>query len=69
MRVSIESENAESTLMTITDLTGKKLISKNINVISGSNNIEIPVEKLPKGTYFVTIRLNNETLVQKITKL
>ena len=48
---------------------GKKIISKNILVSEGANNIEIPVSQLSKGTYVVAIRLSNQTLVKRIIKM
>jgi len=53
----------------VTDLTGKRIISKSMSVIAGLNNLEIPVSQLSSGTYIVTVRLSSQTLVKKINKL
>lgn len=69
MRISLQADANETATLTITDLTGKRIISKPMTVVAGLNNFEIPVSQLSSGTYIVTIRLNNQTLVKKINKL
>ena len=69
MRISLQSDANESASVVLTDLTGKRIISKSMNVVAGLNNLEIPVSQLSSGTYIVTVRLSNPTLVKKINKL
>ena len=69
MRISLEADANEIAMVAVTDLTGKRIISKSMSVVAGLNNLEIPVSQLSIGTYIVTVRLNNQTLVKKINKL
>ncbi len=69
MRISLEADVNETAAITVTDLTGKRIISKSMTVVAGLNNLEIPVGQLSSGTYIVTVRLSNQTLVKKINKL
>ena len=69
MRISLQADANETATLTVTDLSGKRVISKPITVVSGLNNLEIPVSQLSSGTYIVTVRLSNQTLVKKINKL
>ena len=69
MRISLEANANETATVVVTDLTGKRIISKSMSVIAGLNNLEIPVSQLSSGTYIVTVRLSSQTLVKKINKL
>ena len=69
MKIALEAEYAEKANVIITDLSGRRVYNGPVQVIAGSNQINIPVQQLSKGTYLVMIQLNNETLVKKITKL
>jgi len=69
MRISLEADANETATVVVTDLTGKRIISKSMSVIAGLNNLEIPVSQLSSGTYIVTVRLGSQTLVKKINKL
>jgi hypothetical protein len=69
MRISLEADANETSTVVVTDLSGKRIISKSMSVIAGLNNLEIPVSQLSSGTYIVTVRLSNQTLVKKINKL
>jgi hypothetical protein len=69
MKIALEAEYAEKANVIITDLSGRRVYKGPVQVIAGSNQINIPVQQLSKGTYLVMIQLNNETLVKKITKL
>jgi hypothetical protein len=69
MRISLQADANEIATIIVSDLTGKRIISKSMSVVAGLNNLEIPVSQLSSGTYIVTIRLNSQTLVKKISKL
>ncbi len=69
MRMVLEAETAERAPVVITDLSGRKMYSSFVNVVAGTNNFEIPVSNLAKGSYIVTIQLNGQSLVKRINKL
>jgi len=69
MTVAIEAETSEKATIVITDLSGKRVYNGFTSVISGLNNVNIPVNNLSKGTYVVRVMLNGQTLIKKINKL
>ena len=69
MRISLQADASENATLTVTDLTGKRVINKPMTLVAGLNNLVIPVSQLSSGTYIVTVRLSNQTLVKKINKL
>ena len=69
IKIELEAEINERGELTITDLSGRRMLSQQISVVAGTNNFLIPVENISKGSYIVMIRLKNETLIKKISKL
>lgn len=69
MKVRIDAERNERAVLIITDLSGKKIINKTINVVGGPNMFEVPMDNVSRGSYIVTIQLGNETINKKINKL
>ena len=69
MKLTIEAEQAENASIVITDLSGRRVNSTNVNVAEGANNFELPVSNLAKGSYIVMVKLSNQTIVKKINKL
>ncbi len=69
MKITVDADKAERAGITITDLSGKRIYNSNLNVLQGTNNFDIPVSNLAKGTYIVRIQLIDQTIVRKINKL
>ena len=69
MKVRIDAERTERAVMIVTDLSGKKIVTKTINVIAGPNMFEVPMSNVTRGSYIVTIQLGDETINKKINKL
>ncbi len=61
--------NTKVTVM-ISDLTGRLVMQKNEQVISGENTLKVNVEKISSGTYFIKVVCADgcETGVQKFVK-
>jgi len=51
--INVTSAQNQKVDLTIYDILGKKVITQSYSVIAGSNQIEINVDKLAKGTYHV----------------
>jgi hypothetical protein len=68
MRVLVDADKAEKATLFITDLAGRRVFNTSVNIIEGSNTLNIPVSTLNSGSYVVTIQLANQTLVKKINK-
>jgi hypothetical protein len=69
LNIAVEADANEVAAVTIIDATGKVLINNKVNVKAGSNYFNIPLNELAKGNYVVSIKLNNQTVTKKITKL
>jgi Secretion system C-terminal sorting domain len=63
------SKNEMATVV-VSNVVGSVMISKNVTLQTGTNNVNIAVEGLAKGNYFVKIILSNgKIVVQKVQKL
>lgn len=60
--------NNDQILLEIIDITGKKIIQNQYDVISGDNNIQLNTNDLNKGIYILKISNSNITLKSKIIK-
>jgi hypothetical protein len=69
LKMQVDALQAGSAILYITDLSGKKIYQQNLNLVSGLNNLNIPMTRLAKGTYFVSLQMTGETLVKKISRL
>ena len=55
-------------ILVIYDVSGRKIISQEINTIKGDNEIMLPTSNLPEGMYFLTVGNDNETSNIKFIK-
>ena len=62
----IEANVAETFQLTITDLAGRHMFRKNINVVNGFNNLKINDLELVSGIYFVNLNYKNEKITRKL---
>ena len=62
----INSTSATSAEMSISDVTGKVLISKTIALQNGAQTISTNISALSPGVYFVTLNNNGKTETQKL---
>jgi hypothetical protein len=62
----IEANVAETFQLTITDLAGRSMYRKNINVANGFNNLKINDIDLASGVYFVNLSYKNEKITRKL---
>lgn len=53
LQVQLPSSQKETVNITITDAAGKSVYFKTLQVSEGNNAISIPVQHLPKGTYYL----------------
>jgi len=69
VNVVFDADLNVATQFTITDIAGRTLISKNISIVNGSNQINVRVSDLANGIYFVQLRNNNQLLfTEKLIK-
>lgn len=62
----IEANVAETFQLTITDLAGRNMYSKNVDVANGFNNLKINDIDLASGVYFVNLNYKNEKITRKL---
>ncbi len=62
----IASEMANTATMNITDITGRTLITKQIELQKGTQTVPVDVNKLSAGTYLVTFHNGSITQTQKL---
>ncbi len=70
LKLSIESPANDGMHIALTDVAGKVLVQKNVQVVNGSNNILLNVSALPAGTYFIKAMSasGSESTVRKLVK-
>jgi hypothetical protein len=69
LNLSVNSHATEKATMSITDLTGKTVLEKEIRLLSGDNLLHIDVENLPRGSYIITLISTGGKSVCKFVKL
>jgi hypothetical protein len=60
------SEHNSAAEMNITDVTGKTLISKTMNLQAGTQTIATNIDQLTSGVYFVSVNNNGILQTQKL---
>ena len=61
------AENAAATIV-VTDVTGTKVMSQNMELLNGQNTLSLDVNKLASGLYFITVQANGESVTRKFSK-
>jgi hypothetical protein len=62
----IDAKVAEKFEMNITDVSGRIVYNKMVDVINGFNNVIINDVKLQGGVYFVDLNYKNEKITRKL---
>ncbi|MFW5877763.1 MAG: DUF5005 domain-containing protein [bacterium] len=68
LNISLKIDRAINTRLEIIDISGIVVHTGNINLAPGTNQFNIPVEKLPAGMYFCRVRLENHIETVKFIK-
>lgn len=68
VNVLFTSVTAGNVSMKLTDMIGKELQSKNVISELGLNKIELSVDDLPAGVYFITLYNGNKSFIKKVVK-
>ena len=67
--VNMDAEKAEMADVSITDINGRKVYSRQVTVTQGNNNFSVDVNNYSKGTYYVKIQLRNGSFIKEFKKL
>ena len=62
----IEASVAEKFNLDITDVTGRTVYNRNVDVVNGFNNLVVNDLKLQSGIYFVNLNYKNEKITRKL---
>ncbi len=70
LKVSIAAAKADKVTFIVSDITGKAIISKVMNITSGDNTIQLDVNNLANGTYTIKAICADgcETAIKKFVK-
>lgn len=63
--VRFESKTSGNAVVALKDLTGRTVFTKNMNMVNGSNQVELN-EELSSGIYLVTIQIGAEKAVKRV---
>ncbi|MBC7936744.1 MAG: T9SS type A sorting domain-containing protein [Rhizobacter sp.] len=71
LKLTIAAPSKESATLILTDLVGKKILQKNVNLLQGVNSIEIDqLQSLTAGTYILNlVSAQNKTSIRVIKSL
>jgi Secretion system C-terminal sorting domain len=67
--VNIDAEKAEMADVSITDINGRKVYSRQVTVTQGNNNFSVDVNNFSKGIYYIEVQLSNGNYTSKFNKL
>ena len=69
LNLDFDSNDAFDAQVILSDLLGRPVLSKNMEILRGANQINLPVSNLPNGIYFVQLRNSSRLLfTEKIVK-
>ena len=69
MNLDFESNDAFAAQIVVSDLLGRTMSSKKVDILRGSNQMVLPVDGLSRGIYFIQLRHNNRILfTEKVVK-
>lgn len=63
----LDLESAENLFLTLTDILGKPMYQQMIAGVFGQQMIQIPVDQLPQGLYYLQIRSGNNVTSKAVT--
>ena len=66
--LTFQAAQTGSLEITITDKTGKLLMTKKVEIIDGTNRLPLDLTTLPSGIYVVTLNNGSETISERIVK-
>ncbi len=69
LNISLNSATSQKAILTVMDLSGRKLISETKQIVAGENRINLNVQQLQSGNYLLKITVPNvESKVVKFVK-
>ena len=69
LTVHLSNATAAAYAITLIDINGKAIMSKNVTLLNGQSLIQLDCKKIPPGLYVLKLISGTTVLTQKITKL
>lgn len=66
IKIAVKASSDEDVSCAISDVTGKIVNSSSQHLIKGTTHIEVGMQNLSRGIYFVSVRLDENTYVLKV---
>jgi|GEM_PF-525222 len=66
--VAIESAEAQSAQLRLTDMHGKLILRESRAIRAGTTELSVPMHNLSEGIYFLHIQIGNEQFTEKVIK-
>jgi plastocyanin len=66
--LKLNSESSGTGMIKIYDLLGNQMSINEVIIKSGSNNIQVPIENILPGIYFVELKYNQAAIVRRFVK-
>lgn len=67
--ITVTSPSSHDGRMSITDVNGREINATHFETISGRTDIDIPLEKIPAGTFFVRLQIGSQLHVASFVKI
>jgi hypothetical protein len=68
LSVSIEADKAITGQVVITDLNGRQVYTRTVNLVQGGNLLPVNTSALQAGTYILKVMMDEDLVVRKFTK-
>lgn len=66
INISFENKSAQNVMLTIIDLNGKVILTKNLGSLTGKRNETISTSEIAKGSYILQLTTNGKTESQTV---
>ena len=70
MTISVIAPKAENAILLINDIAGRVVVTKNLILKEGNNNLELNISSITSGQYFAKLIVTGgrETVIEKFVK-
>lgn len=68
INIAIDADKASAGHVFITDVSGKMIYSRSVNIPSGNTILPITLNNVTAGSYIMKIQLNNDLIIRKFIK-
>jgi hypothetical protein len=69
MNISFDADQSEKGTLSISDISGRKILNTVLDIKKGYNNYSLPVYILKSGSYLINVQLSNQKIVKQFNKL